>query len=293
MFEGFERQTIAVPGATINLVTGGSGPPLLLLHGYPQTHAIWHKMAPHLAEHFTVVCTDLRGYGDSSKPESGPACVNYSKRSMAADQVAVMQHLGFDSFSVAGHDRGGRVAHRLAADHPGRVDRLCVIDIAPTLHMYEHTGEAFARAYWHWFFLILPPPTPERMIGADPDAFWLSKCGAGAAGLTPFSEAALSDYLRCFRDPETIRASCDDYRAAAGIDLEHDRADIAAGRRLTCPALALWGEDGVIGKLFDPIAAWRQRALEVTGKALPGGHYLPEEVPDIMVSELCSFLRTS
>jgi len=293
MFDGFSRRRIAVEGAEINLVHGGSGPPLLLLHGYPQTHLIWHKMAPRLAERFTVVCSDLRGYGDSSKPPSGEASTNFSKRAMAADQVQLMQALGFQRFSVAGHDRGGRVGHRLAADHPDRVDRLCVIDIAPTLHMYQNTSEAFARAYWHWFFLILPPPLPERMIGADPEAFWRAKCAEGSAGLTPFTEAALAEYLRCFRDPEAIRASCDDYRAAAGIDLEHDRADVAANRRLDCPLQVLWGAHGVVERCFAPLAAWRERADQVTGMALPGGHYLPEELPDATADALIEFLRAA
>lgn len=291
MFEGFTRRRVAVEGAEINLVHGGSGPPLLLLHGYPQTHAIWHMMAPRLAERFTVVCADLRGYGDSSKPEAGVDCVNYSKRVMAADQVQVMKALGFARFSVAGHDRGGRVGHRLAADHPDAIDRLCVIDIAPTLHMYRNTTEDFARAYWHWFFLILPPPLPERMIGSDPDGFWRAKCGDGAAGLAPFTDAAIGEYLRCFRDPQAIHASCNDYRAAAGIDLEHDRADVAGGRRLGCPLLVLWGAHGVVERCFDPIAAWGERAVNVSGSALPGGHYLPEELPHATGDALIRFLQ--
>ncbi|MEZ5667470.1 MAG: alpha/beta hydrolase [Alphaproteobacteria bacterium] len=288
MFDGFARRRIAAPGAEINLVVGGSGPPLLLLHGYPQTLAIWHAVAPKLAERFTVVCADLRGYGDSGKPPSGEAYANYSKRAMAADQVAAMQALGFDRFGLAGHDRGGRVGHRRAADHPQRVSRLCIIDIAPTLHMYERTTEAFARAYWHWFFLILPPPEPERMIGADPEAYWRAKCGADRPG-APFAPEALAEYLRCFRDPAAIRASCDDYRAAAGIDLAHDRADVAAGRRLACPVHVLWGDDGIIGRCFDPLAAWRERADRVSGRALPGGHYLPEERPELVTAALAAF----
>jgi haloacetate dehalogenase len=289
MFEGFSRRRIEGEGAEINLVTGGSGPPLLLLHGYPQTHAMWHRVAPALAERFTVVASDLRGYGDSGKPAAGDAFAGYSKRAMAADQVRVMQALGFDRFGVVGHDRGGRVGHRLAADHPTRVERLTVIDIAPTLHMYLHATEAFARAYWHWFFLILPPPEPERMIGADPEAFWRFICGRGSAGLAPFAAPALAEYLRCFRDPETIRASCDDYRAATGIDLEHDRADVAAGRRLSCPVQALWGAHGVIERCFQPMAAWRERADRISGRSLPGGHYLAEELPEATAAELIGF----
>jgi len=224
MFEGFDRKRIETTGASINLVVGGDGPPLLL-HGYPQTHAMWHKVAPDLARRFTVVASDLRGYGDSSKPPPGPDQFAYSKREMARDQVEVMAALGHERFHLAGHDRGGRVAHRLAADWPEQVIRLAVLDIAPTREMYRATDEAFARAYWHWFFLIRPHPVPETMIGADPEAFWRAKCGSGSAGLRPFTMEAMAEYLRCFRDPETIRASCDDYRAAAGIDLVHDDED--------------------------------------------------------------------
>jgi len=278
MFEGFDRKRIETTGASINLVVGGDGPPLLLLHGYPQTHAMWHKVAPELAWRFTVVASDLRGYGDSSKPLPGPDQVAYSKREMARDQVEIMAALGFDHFFLAGHDRGGRVAHRLAVDWPDQVRRLAVLDIAPTREMYRATGEEFARAYWHWFFLIRPHPLPETMIGADPEAFLRAKLGSGSAGMQPFTMQALAEYLRCFRVPEAIRASCDDYRAAAGIDLVHDDQD--GEKKLRCPLLVLWGRDGVIERGFDPLAEWRKRAVEVSGHALPAGHYLAEEVPD-------------
>ena len=289
LFEGFRMLDVATSGTTIRLRTGGSGPPLLLLHGYPQTHALWHKVAPRLARRFTVVAADLRGYGDSGKPETTEDHTPYSKRAVAQDMAEVMTALGHDRFFVCGHDRGGRVAHRLALDHAERVTKLAVLDIAPTREMYRDTTQAFARAYWHWFFLITPAPFPERMIGADPDAYWLKKCGSGSAGLTPFAPAALEHYLRCFRDPATIHASCEDYRAAAAIDIAHDDAD--AGRKLSAPLLVLWGRNGVIEKCFDALDLWRERASDVRGHALPGGHYLAEELPDLVAHELEQFLR--
>ncbi|CEJ15746.1 Fluoroacetate dehalogenase [bacterium YEK0313] len=289
LFEGFRMLDVATSGTTIRLRTGGSGPPLLLLHGYPQTHALWHKVAPRLARRFTVVAADLRGYGDSGKPETTEDHSPYSKRAMALDMAEVMTALGHDRFFVCGHDRGGRVAHRLALDHAERVTKIAVLDIAPTREMYRNTTEAFARAYWHWFFLITPAPFPERMIGADPDAYWLKKCGSGSAGLAPFAPAALDHYLRCFRDPVTIHASCEDYRAAASIDIAHDDGD--AGRKLSAPLLVLWGRNGVIEKCFDALALWRQRASDVRGHALPGGHYLAEELPDLVAHELEQFFR--
>ncbi|QCI69243.1 alpha/beta hydrolase [Phreatobacter stygius] len=287
MFPGFRMLDVATSGTTIRLRTGGSGPPLLLLHGYPQTHVLWHKIAPRLSQRFTVVAADLRGYGDSGKPETSQDHAPYSKRAMAQDMAEVMTALGHDSFFVCGHDRGARVSHRLALDHADRVKKLAVLDIAPTREMYRDTTDAFARAYWHWFFLITPAPFPERMIGADPDSYWLKKCGAGSAGLTPFTEAALNDYLRCFRDPRTIHASCEDYRAAAAIDIAHDDAD--GTRKLNCPLLVLWGQNGVIEKCFDALALWRERAADVRGQALPGGHYLAEELPDLVAAELERF----
>ena len=291
LFEGFRMLDVATSGTTIRLRTGGSGPPLLLLHGYPQTHALWHKVAPRLARRFTVVAADLRGYGDSGKPETTEDHSPYSKRAMALDMAEVMTALGHDRFFVCGHDRGGRVAHRLALDHAERVTKIAVLDIAPTREMYRNTTEAFARAYWHWFFLITPAPFPERMIGADPDAYWLKKCGSGSAGLAPFAPAALDHYLRCFRDPATIHASCEDYRAAASIDIAHDDGD--AGRKLSAPLLVLWGRNGVIEKCFDALALWRQRASDVRGHALPGGHYLAEELPDLVAHELEQFFQTA
>lgn len=289
MFEQYRTFTVSVDDVDIFGVRGGNGPPLLLLHGYPQTHVMWHKIAPDLAEHFTVVATDLRGYGQSSKPAPRPDHSNYSKRTMAADMVGVMNHLGFDRFAVLAHDRGARVAHRMAMDVPDAVTRMMLLDIAPTREMYANADQSFARAYWHWFFLIQPAPLPERMIGADPRAYWLDKCRAGSAGLTPFVPAALEAYLAAFDDPQAIAASCEDYRAAATIDLKHDDED--AGRKVSCPVRVLWGDRGVIEAHFDCLALWRERADHVDGHALPGGHYLAEELPDEVLLHALEFFR--
>jgi len=287
LFPGFEQKQIEVSGARINLVHGGSGPALLLLHGYPQTHCIWHRVAPRLAAHFTVVAADLRGYGDSSKPAGLPDHCNYSKRAMALDQVEAMQALGCNEFYLAGHDRGGRVAHRLALDHPQRVRKLAVLDISPTRTMLEQTDRALAKAYFHWFFLIQPTPFPETLIGADPEFFLKYQMGRRYGGLKVFDPAAMAEYLRCFSDPATIHASCEDYRAAETIDLEHDAADEAA--KVECPMLALWGKHGVINEQFDCLADWRAKAREVQGCALDCGHYLPEEQPLEVARQLESF----
>jgi haloacetate dehalogenase len=288
VLDGFQQDRITTTGAEINLRRAGEGPPLLLLHGYPQTHVMWHKIAPALAERFTVVLTDLRGYGDSAKPPGGDNHEAYSKRAMAQDQVEVMTALGFDSFAVAGHDRGARVGHRLALDHPERVSKLALLDIAPTLAMYERTDMAFASAYYHWFFLIQPYDLPERLIGADPDFYLEKKIGKWSQNPGAFTAAALAEYKRCFRDPATIHATCEDYRAAAGIDLEHDRADL--GRKLACPVLALWGAKGVIERSYPVLEIWRERVRDLRGKALPCGHFLAEEAPTETVAELLNFL---
>ncbi|WP_282607942.1 alpha/beta fold hydrolase [Pelagibius sp. Alg239-R121] len=287
MFSDFTSFDIDSDGARIHGVTGGQGPGLLLLHGYPQTHVMWHRIAPALAQHFTVVAADLRGYGHSSKPPSTENHDSYSKRAMAQDMVSVMDELGFERFMVGAHDRGARVAHRLALDWPDKVSRLAVLDIAPTREMYANTSDGFARAYWHWFFLIQKAPFPERMIEADPKAYWLKKCGSGSAGLSAFSEAAMAAYLEAFQDPEVIRASCEDYRAAATIDISHDDAD--NGRKIACPLMALWGEKGAIEAHFDCLALWRERAEKVRGRSLPGGHYLAEELPDQVLQEFTDF----
>lgn len=274
----------------IHGVTGGTGPPLLLLHGYPQTHVMWHKLAPLLDTTFTIVAADLRGYGHSSRPASEPGHGSYAKRAMAKDMVRLMEHLGHTRFQLCGHDRGGRVAHRLAMDWPDRVERVALLDIAPTREMYAATDQVFARAYWWWFYLIQPAPLPENMIGADPRGYWLHKCGSGAAGLSPFDQTALAHYLDCFDDPEVIRGTCEDYRAAASIDIEHDDAD--GDRKLALPLLAIWGEDGVIERCFDAAALWRRRAADVTGFAMPGGHYLAEQHPRHLAAHLQSFFRS-
>lgn len=288
LFPGFKRRRIRTSGAAINLVHGGVGPPLLLLHGYPQTHAIWHRIAPELTKRFTVIASDLRGYGDSEKPHGLPDHSNYSKRAMAQDQVEVMRTLGFDEFLVVGHDRGGRVAHRMALDHPSAVQKLAVLDIVPTRTMYANVSREFAKAYYHWFFLLRPEPIPETLIGAIPDFYLESHIGSRHAGLKPFAPEALAEYRRCFRDPAAIHASCEDYRAAESIDLEHDAADI--DRKLGAPLLALWGKHGTIARCFRPLADWSERAESVQGKALDCGHYIPEEAPAELLTELKGFL---
>ena len=291
MFDHFERFTRPVNGVEIHAVQGGSGPPLLLLHGYPQTHVMWHKVAPALARYFTVVAADLRGYGASSKPAPVPDHSNYSKRVMAEDMTCLMAELGFNTFAVLAHDRGARVAHRLALDSPEAVTRMVLLDIAPTREMYANTTDAFARAYWHWFFLIQDAPMPERMIGADPEAYWLQKCGGGSAGLSPFTVDAMAAYLEAFNDPASIAASCTDYRAAATIDIRHDDDD--GGQRLTCPIRVLWGKNGAIEAHFDCLSLWQERAQLVDGEALPGGHYLAEELPEAVIAQTLDFMGSA
>jgi len=291
LFPGFAPHRVPTPdGEHIHALVGGGGPPLLLLHGHPQTSAIWHKVAPPLARHFTLVLADLRGYGDSAKPRGDAEHARYSKRTMAADMLAVMRHLGHARFGVLAHDRGARAAHRLAADHPQAVRCLALLDIAPTLAMYEQAGDAFARAYWHWFFLIQPAPLPERLIEADPAAYVRDVMGRRSAGLAPFDPCALAEYVRCLALPGAAHGICEDYRAAAGIDLAHDRADRDAGRRLAMPVLALWGEQGVVHQCFDPLAEWRRVAADVRGHPLPCGHYIAEEAPEALLAAALPFL---
>lgn len=287
MFEGFVQDRIVTSGAEINLRVGGSGPPLLLLHGYPQSHVMWHRVAPRLAERFTVVCSDLRGYGDSSKPRGGGNHETYSKRALARDQVEVMEELGFKHFAVAGHDRGGRVGHRMALDFPESVERLAVLDIAPTHTMFTGADMDFGMTYYHWFFLAQPYDLPERLIGADPDFYLEWKLGAWGSGVDAFDPAALAEYKRCFSDPAAIHASCEDYRAAATIDLRHDEE--ALERRIDCPLLALWGDKGFVGRTYDVLAVWRDKAERVTGEALPSGHFLAEEAPEDTLRCLLDF----
>lgn len=288
-FREFEEHRIDTGETEIACWVGGSGPPLLLLHGYPQTHVMWHKIVLRLAKRYTIVVPDLRGYGDSGKPESGPETSHapYSKRSMAADQVHVMRHLGFERFDVCGHDRGGRVAHRMALDHPEAIGRLAVLDIVPTYKIYTETDRHIAEDYYHWFFLIQPFDYPERMIGHDVPYYLSKKMGKFSFGGEVFTEAAMAEYLRCFSDPATIHASCEDYRAGATIDLEHDKADLAT--KISAPLLVLWGQKGAMERNYDVLEAWRERASDVQGKALNCGHYLAEEQPEETASALEDF----
>lgn len=292
-FDGFAARQFEMPGASIFARVGGNleGPALLLLHGFPQSHVLWHRVARQLARDYCLVMPDLRGYGDSSKAPGLPDHANYSKRTMAADMVAVMDALGLQNFYLCGHDRGGRVAHRLAVDHPQRVKKLCVIDIAPTLDMYNATDMAFARAYYHWFHLIQPSPVPETMIGGNPQAYLRTKLGGWGGSGTGFIEPqALAEYERCFCTPEAIHSACEDYRASAGIDLEHDDASRAKGDKIACDTLVLWGERGVVHRLFKPLELWQaQCAGRVTGQALPAGHFIPEELPQETATALRGF----
>lgn len=289
MFEGFEEFDLEANGVTIHGVKGGSGPPLLLLHGYPQTHVMWHKIASALVEHFTVIATDLRGYGDSDKPVSSPNHDTYSFRALAADQVSVMSQLGFERFRVCGHDRGARVTHRMALDHPDRIERLAMLDIVPTLHVYETINQQVASGYYHWFFLIQPEDLPERLIGSDPEYYLRKKTAQWSRVQDCFDNRALAEYIRCFSKPETIHATCEDYRAGAGIDLDHDRAD--RNRKVAAPAFVLWGGRGLVGKAYDVLSVWREYCDDVHGEALDCGHFLPEEAPDATLSRLLTFIK--
>lgn len=277
-FPGFKASTVQTSGATINVVSGGDGPPLLLLHGAPQTHVSWHRVAPELAKNYTVIATDLRGYGDSSKPPDGESHANYSKRAMALDQVEVMRHFGFDRFVVIGHDRGGRVAQRMALDHPEVVTKVAVLDIVPTYYLYTHVTIDFVQAYFHWFNYLRPAPGPENDLKAQYEA---QKARA--------TNEIQIEYLRTASDPANIHAMCEDYRAGASIDLKHDAADI--DRKIACPLLTLWAERAPMGRIFDVLAIWKERGTNVTGKQLPGGHTLQEDVPDQVLAELTQFLK--
>jgi haloacetate dehalogenase len=290
-FDGFGAQRCAVNGIELFVRTGGNpaGPPLVLLHGFPQTHVLWHRVAQRLAPHFWLVLPDLRGYGDSAKPAGG----DYSKRAMAADIHALMRRLGHQRYAVAAHDRGARVAHRLALDFPGALAQLALIDIAPTLDMYERTDMAFARAYYHWFHLIQPAPLPETMIAGDARFYLHAKLGGwGAGGVHYIEPEALAEYERCFCRPDAIHAACEDYRASAGIDLEHDRASRAAGERIACDTLLLWGERGVVHRLFDPVALWQAQCTRPLRAQLiaDAGHFIPEEQPQATADALLDFL---
>ncbi len=290
LFPAFAQQRRRVNGIEVNLRHGGSGPPLLLLHGFPQTHAIWHKVAPLLAAHYTLVMPDLRGYGDSDKPASAPDHAPYSKRVMALDALHLMRSLGFERFFVCGHDRGGRVAHRLALDHPQAVARLMLLDISPTLTMYERTTQDFATLYYHWFFLIQPEPLPETLIASNPGFFLRTKLGGWGSGDTTFFDPrALAEYERCFT-PAAVHAMCEDYRAAASIDLQHDRADAQTRKGIDCPLYVLWGERAVVNKLFTPVADWQACSRSsVTGRTAVTGHYIAEEAPALLSAQIQKF----
>ena len=290
MFEEFDEFDLDVGGLTIHGVRGGTGPPLLLLHGYPQTHVMWHKIASRLAGSFTVVASDLRGYGDSSKPRGGDGHENYTFRTMASDQRELMQNLGFKTFHVAGHDRGARTAHRLALDNPSVVKNLILMDIIPTLNLYETADQRMATGYYHWYFLIQPYDFPEHLISEDPE-YYLRKTMGNWSAKNTFSDDAMSEYIRCFSKPETIHASCEDYRAAASVDLEHDRTDRKSGRKIECPTLILWGTKGLIAKSYNVMEVWRDKVkTTLTGRGIPSGHFLPEEAPDHTYSAMMEFL---
>ena len=287
-FPGFEQRQIETSGATINLVTGGSGPPLLLLHGYPQTHVMWRKVATALAENFTVVIPDLRGYGDSSKPPAGDNFINYSKRALAQDQVETMAALGLERFAVAGHDRGARVTHRLLRDHGDRISRAVTLDIVPTLYRFETIDQKAATGSWHWFFLIQGRGLPEHMIGNDPEFFLRHMFGTLLRDEGAIEDVAWAEYLRCFKNPETIRATCDEYRAGASIDLAHDRADLP--QKVRVPMLVLWGTSSGQGSGYDLLKVWRDHAEDVRGFGIDSGHFIPEEKPTEVTAALKDFL---
>lgn len=291
MFDCFQSTDVEGPAGRLHTLRGGQGAPLLLLHGHPQTHVMWHAVAGELAKTFTVVMMDLRGYGDSSRVESDAEHHVYSKRVMALDALAVMRHYGFTQFQVLAHDRGARVAHRLAVDHPGVVQRLMLLDIAPTLAMYDNTSDAFARAYWHWFFLIQPSPLPEALIESDPVRYVRSVMGKRHAGLAAFAPEALAEYERCAQIPGTAMSICEDYRASATIDLIHDRSDVVAGMKLHQPLRVLWAAHGAVGQCFDVMCLWQARASDVSGASLPCGHYIAEEAPALLLTEAFQFFK--
>ena len=289
MFETFKTQRIKTSGTEIHVTWGGNGPPLLLLHGYPQTHLMWHKVAPVLAKDFTVVVPDLRGYGESGKPKTTDDHFPYSKRAMALDQVEVMAALGFKEFFLAGHDRGARVSHRLAIDHPQAVKKIAVLDIVPTLKVFDEVDQRVATSYFHWFFLIQPFDFPEKMIGHDPREYLTSRLGGWGANVDAFPQAVVEEYVRLFSDPVCIHATCEDYRAAASIDLVHDRADLQ--NKMQMPLLALWGGKALVGSAYDPLACWRERAVDVRGFSIDCGHFIPEEKPDETIKAFREFFK--
>lgn len=287
-----EAKKCTVNGVQINYRTTGKGPALLMLHGHPQTHVMWHKVVPVLAQHYTLVIPDLRGYGDSDKPISPPSQSLYSKRVMAQDMLELMQQLRFESFYVLAHDRGARVAHRLALDYANAIKGMILLDIAPTLAMYRQTNETFARAYWHWFLLIQRTPFPETLITSNPSGYLHGVMGTRSAGMKPFTEKALAEYTRALGLPNAAYGICEDYRASAGIDLEHDEADIAQKNFIKCPLFVLWGQQGAVEKCFSPLTEWQKIALNIKGYALPSGHYIAEEIPERLIDETLSFFSS-
>lgn len=290
MFEGFSQHRAKTAGAEINFRSAGKGLPLLLLHGYPQTHVMWHRIAPDLARRFTVVAADLRGYGDSSKPSSDASHAAYSKRVMAQDMVELMAGLGFKRFAVAGHDRGGRVAYRMALDHPETVSKLAVVDIVTTHTMWTNMDKARATASYHWLFLMQPDGLPETMIGKDPAYYLRETLRRWARPGFAFAPEAMAEYVRCFSDPASIHATCEDYRAGGTVDFEYDSADFGL-KKITCPVLALWGSGGIAKRASDPLAAWRPWATDVRGQAIADcGHFVPEEAPDATRTAIEEFL---
>ena len=285
-----KKEKIKSNGIEINVAHGGKGPPLLLIHGYPQTNLMWHKIAPALSEKYYIVCPDLRGYGKSSKPVGVPDHSNYSKREMANDMTGVMKHLGFNSFLAAGHDRGGRVLHRMCLDHPDKVTRACVMDIAPTHHMFITADKEFATGYYHWFFLIQPDGLPEKLISEDP-AYYLTEILKRWSGKNKaFEPEIVKEYIERFSDPQCIHGSCEDYRAASSIDLAHDEEDM--DKKISCPLLVLWGNEGFVHRKYDVLSTWQQRASDVFGKALDSGHFIPEENPEQVLEELLGFFKS-
>ncbi len=304
-FEGFERETVTLDGLPVTFRRSSDWssykPVLLLLHGFPQTHVLWHRVAQQLKDRYRLVMPDLRGYGDSSHEAADAEHAHYSKRAMAQEVIDMLDHLGVQDFYLCGHDRGGRVAHRLAVDHPGRVKKLCVIDIAPTFDMYDATDFSFAQAYYHWFHLTQPAPLPEFMIGGNARAYLHAKLGGwGSQGLGYIEPEALAEYERCFCNPTpnangwpaAIHSACEDYRASAGIDLEHDRESRARGDKIACDTLVLWGQRGVVNRLFKPLELWQaQCAGQVSGQAVPAGHFIPEELPELTAQALADFMR--
>ncbi len=287
MFEGFVEKRFKRDGIEINYRIGGTGAPVVLLHGYPQTHVMWHAVAPQLAREFTVICPDLRGYGASSKPESDSSHAAYGKRAMGADIIALMDSLGFEQFCLAGHDRGGRVAHRLALDHTRRLKKIALLDIVPTLHLFETLGQHVATGYYHWLFLIQSDGLPERLIGNDPSYYCREKLRRWSFHSDAFNPEAVQAYVDAFSRPDTIHATCEDYRAAASIDLQHDRAD--RDRLIEIPTLVLWGLHGLMEKNYDVLGVWQNRGRDVTGYAVPCGHFIPEEAPEETIKALKAF----